>query len=250
MNLSKTKLKRGLTGATLLLIFLLAGILGKVQYEKSKMRPLETGEVIPGIYAVKTDNFVNFFLVSGEKGYIMFDAGSDKSQTGKQLALLGISPEEVIAVFLTHSDSDHVASVELFEKATIYLPEKETLLLDGTVKRNLIGGNKLKTPYSTLHEDEGVIMDGHLIQTLETPGHTPGSMCYIVDRRYLFTGDTLSIRDGKAAPFNPFYNMDTEEAKNSISKIGQLKDIAFIFTGHYGYSDDFNTMFSEWNFID
>lgn len=247
MSFIKTKPGKVVVVTVLLLSLLIGAGFGKMQYEKSKMTPLETGEVIPGIYAVKTQNFVNFYLVKGDNGYIMFDAGSDKKETKKQLDLLGISTEQIVTVFLTHSDYDHVASTELFEKATIYLPEKEVALLDGTTKRNFMGGNKLRASYITLHGNEGVISDGRLIQTLETPGHTPGSMCYIVDGIYLFTGDTMSIKDKKAAPFNSFFNMDTEEEKSSISKIGELRDIAFVFTGHYGYTDNFNLLFTEWN---
>ncbi len=71
-------------------------------------------------------------------------------------------------------------------------------------------------------------------QIIITPGHTPGSMCYLINNKYLFTGDALSIKAGKIDKFNEFFNMDTETATE------------YIFSAHYGYSDDYKNAVKDW----
>jgi glyoxylase-like metal-dependent hydrolase (beta-lactamase superfamily II) len=47
--------------------------------------------------------------------------------------------------------------------------------------------------YDLILEDDSVIEVGDLrLHTIATPGHTPGSMCFVVEgTRLLFSGDTL-----------------------------------------------------------
>jgi hydroxyacylglutathione hydrolase len=67
-----------------------------------------------------------------------------------------------------------------------------------------------------------------------TPGHTIGSASYLVNDGYLFTGDTLSIKNSKMDVFNEFFNMDTAVERVSIEKIKALSGVKYIFTAHYG----------------
>jgi glyoxylase-like metal-dependent hydrolase (beta-lactamase superfamily II) len=70
-------------------------------------------------------------------------------------------------------------------------------------------------------------------------------MCYLVNDKYLFTGDALSLKNDKIDEFNNFFNMDSEMALKSIEKIKNLNNIDYIFTAHYGYSDNFQKAISE-----
>ena len=36
-----------------------------------------------------------------------------------------------------------------------------------------------------------ITWQGHSIKAFETPGHSPGSVCYLLDSKYLFSGDSL-----------------------------------------------------------
>jgi len=70
-------------------------------------------------------------------------------------------------------------------------------------------------------------VDENAVEVIPTPGHTPGSTCYLIsgarDERYLFTGDTLyTERDGTWAAGNlPF--SDPHALANSLELIGSLR---------------------------
>lgn len=224
------------------LLFLTAMFKSKSEY--SKMTPLDSGEVISGVYTVNNGH-VNFYLVKHEDGYIAIDAGNNLKISKEEMDKLGINPKDVTTVLLTHTDSDHVASVELFENAKVYISEKEEQMINGETPRQLIFGNKLNAEYSTLGDNEKIEVSNITIEGRFTPGHTPGSMSYILDDKYLFAGDSLSLKDGKAQLFNEFFNMDNELQNETINKISEFNDIEYIFTGHYGYTDDFKKAFNK-----
>ena len=217
----------------------------KFTFEVKKMTPLKTGFLTNGIYSID-NKFVNLFIVHGKDKYIAIDAGNDSQMVGKELKKISISPESITAVFLTHTDSDHTAAINLFKAAKIYLSKEEERMINGKTHRLGIFSNKLDAPYNLL--DDGQVLDvpGLKIKCILTPGHTPGSMCYIINDKYLFTGDTLSLKNGSVEIFNKFFNMDSTTEKKSISKLKNLTDIKYIFTAHYGYSDDFKKAFENW----
>jgi glyoxylase-like metal-dependent hydrolase (beta-lactamase superfamily II) len=70
-------------------------------------------------------------------------------------------------------------------------------------------------------------------------------MCYIVDDQYLFTGDTMSLMNGRAGIFSDFFNMDSAIQKESIRRIGALPGIAYVFTAHHGITDDYRKAFEK-----
>jgi glyoxylase-like metal-dependent hydrolase (beta-lactamase superfamily II) len=83
-----------------------------------------TGKVLPGLYAVRQDRnnvpMGNFFIMQAGDKYIAFDAGYESNQTQTALQKLKISADDVIAVFITHSDYDHIGSLDLFSNAILY----------------------------------------------------------------------------------------------------------------------------------
>ena len=131
---------------------------------------------------------MNMFLVEKEGKYIAFDAGGHAETIQKGLRKLQIDPLNVVAVFLTHTDYDHVAAAGLFKNAEVYVSKAEEQMIDGTTPRMLFFKNKLEVPYTTLADLQEVWANGTRVRGILTEGHTPGSMCYEVDGRLLFTG--------------------------------------------------------------
>jgi glyoxylase-like metal-dependent hydrolase (beta-lactamase superfamily II) len=89
-------------------------------------------------------------------------------------------------------------------------------------------------------------VSGITVRGILTPGHTPGAMCFLIDEKYLFTGDSMSLLDGKVGLFNEMFNVDSEIQRESLKKLQNLEGVEYIFTAHYGATDDFSDAFSEW----
>lgn len=85
----------------------------KFSSETGKMTPVATGQISEHGYAIK-DDFANMYLIKDSLGYIAIDAGKDIKVIETEMQKLNINADEVIAVFLTHSDMDHVAGIPLF----------------------------------------------------------------------------------------------------------------------------------------
>ncbi len=234
-------------GAVVGILLLLIAALGiKFMAELSKMHPLETKEITSGIYALN-DGTVNMYLMKDAGGFIAFDAGNDLKKIKQEMKKLDIDPEKVTAVFLTHSDWDHVAAVALFKNATIYLPREEEQMINGTTARFYVTKNKIDFKYKPVDGNAIIKTTGREIRGIATPGHTPGSMSYLVDDKFLFTGDSLSLQSGRAGLFSRFINMDNDTQLQSLKALARIKSIKYIFTAHHGYSDNFTEAFQDIN---
>ncbi|MDR1558828.1 MAG: MBL fold metallo-hydrolase [Clostridiales bacterium] len=204
------------------------------------MRPVPTGRVTENILAVRTGS-VSFFLYQKDGYIIALDAGFGKKVILRELFRLGIQPDSVSAVFLTHSDIDHAGGVSVFTNAFVYLSADEEQMIKRNTARKFgfIYNAALKRPYSLLRQDDEISVGSIKARAIETPGHTPGSMCYLIDGAFLFSGDAFNLIDGKAYPISKTYTMDQEEQIRSIRKLALLKGVETAFTAHRGFTGKF-----------
>lgn len=218
----------------------------KFSSETGKMTPVETGQISEHGFAIK-DGFVNMYLIKDSLGYIAIDAGKDLKVIEKELQKLNINPEEVIAVLLTHSDMDHVAGLPLFTNAKLYMASNEVKMLNGE-KQKIPGYNNSigRNDYILLDDNQTVVIGAHKIHCILTEGHTSGSMCYQVNEKNLFTGDILSLHDGKLGHSVKFFDLDHDMTTNSISKITNLSNVEYILTSHWGISKDYKYAVNDW----
>ena len=245
----KKKMKIALIGiGTLIALCLLIGVgfLYKFNSETKKMHPVATGKIVDNIYAIK-DEFVNMYLIKDSSQYIAIDAGKDIEVVSAELKKLNINPDRVIAVLLTHTDVDHVAGVPLFKNAKIYISKQEEMMLTGE-KQKIPGvsNNLSRKDYIMLEDKQSLKIGNEASFSILTEGHTTGSMCYQVNDKYLFTGDILSLVDGKLGPSVKFFDLDHEMATKSISKITKLPGVEYIFTAHFGYTNDYKDAVKDW----
>ena len=203
------------------------------------MSRYKTKEVVHNIYSVK-DSFVNMFLVKDSDYYVAVDAGNELLVITEGLKKLNIDPDKVRAVLLTHTDGDHVAALKLFKNATIYLSKDEEQMINGKTARLLGKHNNIDTQIYTLLQDGQTIQVGDIsIKGILTPGHTPGSMSYLINDNYLFVGDAFGLKDGKVVKPNKLFTGDMKTAVESFNKITHLPDAKFIFTAHSGYTRNY-----------
>lgn len=241
--------KRILIGVGILLgiVAIFGGyFLYKFSSETGKMTPVPTGQISEHGYAIK-DEFVNMYLIKDSLGYIAIDAGKDIKVIETELKKLNIKPEEVIAVFLTHSDMDHVAGLPLFTNSKLYMARNEEKMLNGE-KQKMPGYNNSisRKDYILLDDNQTVEIGKHKINCILTEGHTSGSMCFQVNDKNLFTGDILSLHDGKLGHSVKFFDLDHDMTTKSISKITNIPNVEVILTSHWGISKDYKNAVKDW----
>jgi glyoxylase-like metal-dependent hydrolase (beta-lactamase superfamily II) len=131
------------------------------------------------------------------KNAIVIDPGGDFATIRAALVRLGA---RVTAILHTHTHIDHVgatAEVQALSGAPARIHEADRFLYTMLpVQAALVGGGVPKrADIAGDLVDEGVVRAGALeLAVLHTPGHTPGSVTFLLrggDESVAFTGDTL-----------------------------------------------------------
>ncbi|HUW63265.1 MAG TPA: MBL fold metallo-hydrolase [Spirochaetia bacterium] len=209
--------------------------------------PLRTGKISDHLDAVKV-GMVNFFVYKDDEDTICIDSGFRKSEIIRELSTLHIDPADVTHLFMTHSDYDHAGGLDSFEKAKVYLSSDEEQMITRRKARQLglIYNSSIGREYTLLNDNEIITVGSIKISAIATPGHTPGSMSYLLNDHILFTGDTICLRDNKVYPFKRFLNMDTQLQKESIRKLARLGHVQMACTAHTGYTEEFDKAIADW----
>ncbi len=136
--------------------------------------------VSSGVYSFD-QGMVRCFLIVGTKRAMLLDTGAAPCDL---LQLIRSITQLPIIVLHTHGDGDHTANSHLFEDLYAHPAEFENIL------RFRPGLSAHLHPITAASSFD---LGGRILQVLETPGHTPGSIC-LLDRknRILFAGDTVS----------------------------------------------------------
>ena len=199
--------------------------------------PSETGKVATDLYAVN-DKMVSMFVLKSGDDLIGFDAGNDLENIRVGFKKLGFDPLKVKAVFLTHSDGDHVRALPLFKNATVYLPEKEESIVTGKEKRKFLIFKKINTlpvsNYTLIADGKEIYFGGSTIKAYLTPGHTIGSTSYLINGKYLVVGDLALVEHGKLVPMPKPPSENMEVLKASLAKINEIKGVEMVLTAHTG----------------
>ena len=244
MNKTVKKISIGAGVAVAALVLAFGATFGKMMYEFSKFTPLETGKIADGVYAVK-DEIANFFILQDDAQYVVIDCGMNPEAVAEEMKKLGVSPDDVSAVFLTHTDGDHAGALSLFAGAKLYMSKEEEQMIDGRKCKYLWllkASSGIPRKDYVLLDDREVVRIGNLkIEPTLAPGHTSGMTAYLVNDKYLFTGDILSLKDGKIAPIPAFFDMDRAQALKSLEIMRGIPSAECIFTAHWGYADDYQT---------
>lgn len=138
---------------------------------------------------------------------------------------------EITHAFVTHTHPDHIGG----RFANVDIPGVSELLSKCKAKvvvhKAEADGLKGLAPSDLMKTDSGDKIDvgGVEIQLLHTPGHTPGSQCFLVDGR-IVSGDTLFI---DACGRVDFPGGNAEQMYYSLTqKLAALPDDTILFPGH------------------
>ena len=142
---------------------------------------------------------------------------------------------EITHAFVTHTHPDHVggrfAGMEI-QGVTELLGKCRAKVVVHKTEAEFLKG---LSPSDIIKAESGDTIDvgGVTIQLLHTPGHTPGSQCFLVDKR-IVSGDTLFI--GSCGRVD-LPGSDPEQMYYSLTqKLMALPDETILFPGH-NYAD-------------
>ena len=233
--------------------------MSKMYRGKEIFKPLNTGWVDERVACVR-EWVANIFFYRKGGTTIMIDAGYNYDRLEEKMGWLGIDPTSIRHILITHQDTDHVGAVEadspgLFRSAKLYIGEIENRYLTGKVRRKVIY-HLYKLPQVTinnekvlLHDGETFEIDGIKIECFLVPGHTWGHMVYLIDDKYLFTGDTLWFGADGGYSFISSLAESNKLAVKSLAALEQKlqsRNLHPLFlTGHTGWTDNFEFAFAH-----
>jgi glyoxylase-like metal-dependent hydrolase (beta-lactamase superfamily II) len=166
----------------------------------------------------------NFIYLIGDpkkRECVMVDPAWDVDQV---LRVAHADDMKVIGGLITHTHFDHCNGVEeLLEKtkSKVYVHKNETKFLKGMQKDMVKVDSGFKLAVGDI-----------VITFLHTPGHTPGSQCFLLQDR-LVSGDTLFIN---ACGRCDLSGGDATEMYESLQRLAKLDDSTILLPGH-NYAD-------------
>ena len=178
-------------------------------------------------------NFVYFVGDQDTREVLVVDPAWDVDAILKKAADEGY---KIKGALITHTHFDHVNGLEDLLKKTdgaVYINKNEAEFLKG-MKGNIKkieGGDKLKIGQAE-------------ITFLHTPGHTPGSQCFLVEQN-LISGDTLFIN---ACGRCDLPGGDPEEMYRSLTQLASLDESTILYPGHNYAEEPTSTIGNEKRF--
>jgi glyoxylase-like metal-dependent hydrolase (beta-lactamase superfamily II) len=164
---------------------------------------------------------------------------------GDLLDALEADGMQLSGVLVTHHHPDHVGgSMMGFElKGLAELLERVSVPVHVNSQEALYVSRVTGISISDLtqHEHGDKVSAGDIeIELLHTPGHTPGSQCFLLDGR-LIAGDTLFL---EGCGRTDFPGGDSDEMFRSLQKLARLSGDPTVFPGHW-YSIESSASLSE-----
>jgi len=196
------------------------------------------------------------YVVDTAAGLVLIDSGVEASAAPilEQLAALDLDVKRVHAILLTHVHADHSLGAQHLRALTgagIYAGRADSApLREGRPREAFFSTFDVPqfSPHATRVDvelaGEEVLEFGEAHFTvLATPGHTPGSVCYLLERpglRALFTGDVVQHlnQDGPdalgtyAAYLPPLYGGNVRAYLATLRRLRQLPLPDFVLPGH------------------
>ncbi len=171
----------------------------------------------------------NCYLVYNDKEMLVIDPGASFKKIDG-----AISKHEnikVVAILLTHGHFDHIGAVDkLKEKydCPIFASKGDEKMLRNIDYNNLAGfAAKVESDINWIENDKLTI--GSIeVEVLFTPGHSAGSVMYIIDNK-LFSGDTLfRLSVGRT----DLYSGNSRLLMESLQQLYNLDRNMIVYPGH------------------
>ncbi len=228
----------------------------------------------PGVLEIDTllggwEHVTAGYLIEGPAP-VLVETGSQSSVPAllAELAAIGVAPDELAGVAVTHIHLDHAGGVgdvaRAFPNATVYVHEKgarhladpsrlvrSATLVYGELLDSLYGRLD-PTPPERIHVladgEDIVVGPGRVLTTVDSPGHAKHHLAlHDSGSGILFAGDAVGVRlpdAGVLRPATPPADFDLDAACTSLGRFRD-RSPAGVALAHYGLLPDPEAMLLE-----
>ena len=163
----------------------------------------------------------------------VIDPGDEPERIEALMATTGCTP---VMILLTHGHFDHCTGVAgLLEKwpdLPVYIHEADVTDSSGGELTFRRLGEKNQRYY---HEGDTLTVGGLTLRVMETPGHSRGSVCLLVEGQgVIFSGDTLFRGNCGRCDFP---GGDYRAMLRSLARLGRLEGQYQVYPGHEEATD-------------
>ena len=130
----------------------------------------------------------------------------------------------ITKIFDTHQHADHLSAAWKLAELTDIAPYESSL-------------EQWDRKADFLEDKQEITFGKSKLRVIHTPGHTPGSLCYVVDDKYVFTGDILFVESIGRPDLRDQAEEFAQYLFDSLhNKLLKLKPDTTIFPTHHGQS--------------
>lgn len=206
-----------------------------------------------GLYKGQSyDIVMSCYLIKHGNDWVLWDTGLPKKYLAgpltegsfttkldrtvvEQIADLGLRPDDIKYVAVSHAHFDHSGQVNDFPNATLIIQRAELDAMADTkvasehyIMADLfsshINGKQLQR-VRVIDGDVDLFADGTL-KTIQTPGHTPGSMALLLNLEksgpYILSGDQWHFTENHERHQVPTWNYDHQQTMTSGDKLDAI----------------------------
>ena len=114
-----------------------------------------------------------------------------------------------------------------FSELQIWAPVNEAIMLEC--------GDYICHADMTFEDSITIEWHGHSLYAFTTPGHSPGSTCYVIDERFVFAGDSIILGYQPSLRFPQGNRKDWERI--TVPRLRAIDREAIVYPGHF---EEFN----------
>ena len=180
--------------------------------------------LVTGLLRVNT-----FFIVNEENEAVVIDCGENYQRVKETEKNLGF---KIKAVLLTHAHFDHAGCAKKLQDdgAKIYISKNDADKLHNELNLGKRFGRNFEdlTADFTFGDGEELTICSITFKVIATPGHTDGSVCFMLDNM-LFSGDTLFF---DSVGRTDLLGGNREDLTASVKKLFALNGDFSVYPGH------------------
>ena len=241
---------------------------------ETKLYTLDCGSIeMPPNMLDRSDSFdedmrflpVPCYLIRHPEGDLMWDTGLPDALKDRpiktpeyrlwvnrtlkdQLDEIGVSPDEIDYLALSHSHNDHAGNAQLFTNAIWLIDKAEIEFAKSDFAKTLGEKNPFARTDINIQEinsDVDVFGDG-VVRLIQTPGHTWGHTSLLLNLEnagpILFSGDLYHFKESRERRLIPDFNYDATQTLASMKRFEEVaeKTQARVVIQHN--PDDYNEM--------